>query len=223
MTSPHPDTSDFEHIADIKLPQIMQGAQLFLYGDKLVIMANRYRNIYGESFLNTQNKTDVIVYDVNTPENPKLIKFTELDGNYTDARMIDGELTVLTNLWLNRYRPMQNWKNAEDIKLEEISILPKNIDISYTTDEDKQNLKTGDESFPYNVSINKVKCADINYVLPTSESIKNINLDPSFTIISTIDIKNTKDTPDTTVAFGSTSSNHLSLDSLYLTTGVRVP
>jgi len=223
ITSPHPETSNFSHIADINLPKTMQWAQLFLYGEKLVIMANRYRNTYSDSFLNTQNKTDIIVYDIKDPVNPKLIKFTELDGNYTDARMIDWELTILSSLWLNRHRPTQYWNNAEEMDLEEISILPKNIDIAYTTESSKQNLNNGDESFPYSIQVNKVDCADINYVLPTAASTQNINLDPSFTIISTINLNETSNKPKTTVAFGNTSSNHLSKDSLYLTTNVWVP
>ena len=223
IKSPYPDTKDFEYVASITLPKVMNGAQLFLKDEKLVIMANRYREVREQGFLNNNSKTDVIVYDVSTPSQPQLIKFTELDGNYMDARLIDGELTILSSLWLNRYRPGQYRDTAEDVKITSSDILPKNIDIAYTTDTSKQNLSTGDEKFPYAVSINKANCTQINYVLPTSESTTQLGLDPSFTIISTIDIDNVDDAPTTTIAFGNTQSNHLSLDNLYLTTGIRVP
>jgi len=116
------------------------------------------------------------------------MRFTEIDGNYHDSRLIGDKLYIINQMWLDRYYPMQMRDDIDDIQLSDDEIHPKNIDIAYTTNNDKKNLKIEDTTFPYRVSVNTSDCNDIYYVLPTAQSIQEFGLHPSFTTVHVIDL-----------------------------------
>ena len=124
---------------------------------------------------------------------------------------------------MDRYRPMQNWDDIDDVELTQDDIHPKNIDIAYTKTDDKKNLKIGDDVFPYHVSINQADCNDIYYILPTKDSIEQFGLHPRFTTVNIIDLATTEIAPETTTTFGSTQTIHMATDNLYLTDSFYVP
>lgn len=217
------DLSRLDIITNINLPKHFYWIQMYVDWDQLIIISNRSRSTYIWGFLNTWNHVDVIVYDVTSPDDPELIRFTELDGNYHDSRRIGNKLYVVNQLRMDRYRPMQNWKTIDDVDLWEIDLLPKNIDVAYTTNESKKNLQVGNQTFPYHVSKNTADCSTIHYVLPTKESIEQFWLHPSFTVVNVIDLENTDNVPDITTAFGSTNTIHMASDNLYLTDHFYLP
>jgi hypothetical protein len=93
-----------------------------------------------------------------------------------------------------------NFKEVDDINIDVNNILPKKIDISKTSDENKQNLKLRGKNLPYNITAGNVaKCSDIEYVLPDSETMKKFDFNPSYNIISIIDTKNTSNEVKTKV------------------------
>ena len=217
------DLARLDVVTEINLPNTFNGIQLYRQGDNLVIISNRWRNNYDWGFLNNGNQVDVIVYDVSNPAKPALIRFTELDGSYHDSRVIWDKLYLINQLYLDRYRPMRQWKTVDDINLDEITISPKNIDIAYTKNSDKKNLIVGDQTFPYHISVNEADCNNIYYVLPSEESVEQFGLNPSFTTINVIDLSSTENTPDITTAFGNTNTIHMAKDNVYLTSNFYVP
>ena len=82
------DLTRLNVVSNINLPDTFNGIQMYRQKDNLVIIANRWRNNYKGGFLNNGNQVDVIVYNVSNPAKPALIRFTELDGNYHDSRLI---------------------------------------------------------------------------------------------------------------------------------------
>ncbi len=217
------DISRLDLITTIQLPDTFQGIQLYLQDDQLIIISNRRRNNREQSLLNNQQQVDVIVYNIANPKQPKLMRFTEIDGQYHDSRLIGDKLYIINQLWMDRYRPMQYYNNIDDLEIDVQDIQPKNIDIAYTNNDDKKNLKIEETVFPYNVSVNSSDCSDIYYVLPTADSIQQFGLHPSFTTINVIDLADTEVAPEITTTFGSTQTIHMSSDNLYLTDDIYLP
>ncbi|MBP7847879.1 beta-propeller domain-containing protein [Patescibacteria group bacterium] len=217
------DLDNAEVIKKLNLPSNFYGSQLYIEDDKLVIIGQRWSNSASNSFIDRGNKIDVIVYDVSNVEKPKLMKFSDLDGYYTDSRMIDGKLYLVSQLNVNRRWAFNGLEKLEDVELLEDDVLPKAIDISYTQDDDKQNLKIGDQTFPYRVGVHRPSCDSIFYVLPDKETVKQFGLQPSFTVVRVIDINDTEEEIQTTTAFGNTQTIHMSMDGLYLTNSFWMP
>lgn len=223
IASSNVDLRRADAIANIRLPDRFYGIQLYLQWDNLVIIANRRRDNYDWWLLNNGNQVDVIVYDISNKSKPKLSRFTELDGNYNDSRLIWDKLYIVNQLYMDRYRPMQYWDDIEDVELTQDDINPKNIDIAYTKNSDKKNLQIGNDVFPYHVSVNRADCNDVYYILPTKDSIDEFGLHPRFTTVNIIDLASTENTPETTTTFGSTQTIHMATDNLYLTDSFYVP
>jgi len=85
-TPTNKDLSDAEIAAKINIPSSIYNTQLFLNGNKLIILGTRYAS-KSDSILGS-NRTLVIVYDISDLENLKLEKLTEVYGSFEDARMI---------------------------------------------------------------------------------------------------------------------------------------
>ncbi len=217
------DLNDAAVVKKINLPSNFYGSQMYINDDMLVIIAQRYSNIASNSFLDRGNKIDVIVYDVSDVENPKMIKFSDLDGYYTDSRMIDGKLYLVSQVSVNRRWATQGLEKVDDVTLTDEDVLPKAIDISYTKDKADQNLSIGETTFPYRVGVHKPSCDSIYYVLPDKETVKQFGLQPSFTLVRVIDINEPSEEVQTSTAFGSTQTIHMSMDWLYLTNYFWMP
>ncbi len=217
------DLSRLEVLTNINLPNTFNWIQMYRQANNLVIIANRWRNNYNGGFLNNWNQVDIIVYDVSNPAKPDLVRFTELDGNYSDSRLIWDKLYVVNQLWVDRYRPMRQWNDIADVNLDWIQVVPKNIDIAYTKNDSKKNFTIDDTDFPYHISVNKTDCQNLYYVLPDKDSVEQFGMHPSFTTVNVIDLSSTENTPDITTAFGTTNTIHMAKDNLYLTQHFYVP
>lgn len=134
------DLDDAKVIKEINLPKNFNGSQMYLYDDKLVIIAQRWRNVHEQSFIDRNARTDVIVYDVKDPKIPKLLKLSDLDGNYHDSRMIDGKLYIISQLNVNWWYPPQIFEDIDDVEIMADDFLPKTIDIAYTSNDSDRNL-----------------------------------------------------------------------------------
>ena len=95
------DLSDAEIIAKINIPNSLSNIQLFLNGNKLVILGSRYAG-KSDSILGS-NRTLVIIYDINDLENLKLEKLTEVYWSFEDARMINDQLYLISSIYLILY------------------------------------------------------------------------------------------------------------------------
>lgn len=79
------------------------GQELFLNGDKLVLLTNSYKEVQTISrydFMPRPTNTEitkVIVYNVSNREKPEIIETYELSGNYYDSRMIGDFVYIISN------------------------------------------------------------------------------------------------------------------------------
>jgi uncharacterized secreted protein with C-terminal beta-propeller domain len=102
------DLTQSKQISKIKLPTSINGQKnLFLQNNTLVVLAQWYSNNPGSSkLIDRSNKLMVITYDVSNPAKPSLGKVVSLDGNYMDARLVDGTLRIVANQSINRWSMM---------------------------------------------------------------------------------------------------------------------
>ncbi len=130
----------------------------------------------------------VAIYDTSNLQNLKLLKFENLPGSFQDARLIGDQLYVISEMRMNRYA----W-NDQPMPL---SKALSSVEIS------AQWTKT-----------QAIDCSQISYVLPED---KNLNLDPAFTIISAMNIRDTAQKLETTALLTPSGEIHMSKNSLYL-------
>ena len=193
--------SDAEIVAKINIPTTLRDIQLFLNGDKLVILGSRYTSKY-DSIL-WSNRTIVIVYDISDLENLSLEKLTEVYGYFQDARMIDDQLYLISSINLSWY----------DIAWRDEPILFKDMQPKVT---DITLKKSSDSAKSYEKKVSTLPCDSIFYLLPSEDTMKETWIYPNFTLISQISLSNLNATPKQNLVFGNVNEIHMSQTSLYL-------
>lgn len=96
------------------------------------MMGQRWRshnNTNYRTYVDTSARTDIIIYDISDIENPQLDRFTDLDGSYMDARLINDDLYVVSQLSVNWWDLYQYYEANDTIDVSQL--LPTVRDISY--------------------------------------------------------------------------------------------
>ena len=195
------DLSDAEIAAKINIPSSIYSTQLFLNGNKLVILGTRYAS-KSDSIL-WSNRTLVIVYDVSDLENLKLEKLTEVYGSFEDARMIWDQLYLISSINLSWYSIA--WRD-DPVVFNEMK--PKLTDITLK--------KSVDWKKTYDKKVSSLPCDSIFYLLPSEDTMKETGTYPNFTLISQISLSDLDATPKQNLVFGNVDEIHMSQTSLYL-------
>ena len=195
------DLSDAEVVAKINIPDSLRDIQLFLNGDKLIILGSRYTS-KSDSVL-WSNRTLVIVYDISDLENLSLEKLSEVYGYFQDARMINNQLYLISSISLSWYDIA--WRD-EPILFEEMQ--PKITDITLK--------KSSESKRTYDKKVSSVPCESIFYLLPSEDTMKETWVYPNFTLISQISLSDLNATPKQNLVFGNVDEIHMSQSSLYL-------
>lgn len=217
--------NDLKVIKKINLPDGFYNPQLYIDVNRLVILASGYSNTdYSKRgyYFNRNTKTYSIVFDTSDINNPKLIKLHSSDGSFSKSRKIGDYVYVLSTNHISY--PYWNIKSEDEIVIEADKMLPRKIDISKTIDTAKQNFVLKGKKFPYNIKAGKISdCNSISYSLPDEETLKKIDFNPGYNIISAININNVSQEVETHVVAGSNNEIYMSLDNLYLTEGIWQP
>ena len=195
------DLSDAEIVAKINIPDSLSNIQLFLNGDKLVILGSRYSS-KSDSILGS-NRTLVIIYNISDLENLKLEKLTEVYGYFQDARMINDQLYLISSINLSRY----------DIAWRDEPVVFKNMQPKLT---DITLKKSSDSKKTYDKKVTTMPCDSIFYLLPSEDTMKETWVYPNFTLISQISLNDLDTTPKQNLVFGNVNEIHMSQTSLYL-------
>ncbi len=211
--------NDKKILKKISIPSSLYSPVMYLWWDKLTIVSSWYSNFDYSSkwyYINRNDKTYVIVFNISEIENPKLEKMYITDWNLSQSRKIGDYIYVISNNYFNI--PYYDFKSVDDIDFSVSDIMPQKIDISKTNIKSKQNLKVKWAIAPYNISSGDVAdCSKISYVLPDEETIKQYDFNPSYNVISVIDTKDTSKKVETSVIAGSNNQIYMSLDNLYMT------
>ncbi len=107
-------SSDLTLMKTIALPSSFASVEMYLSNGKLVLVGQKYTSAgpyYTYRFFAPETKTIVAVYDVTTPESPKLERYNQIDGQYRDSRLIGTTLYFLSTTDL-RLPPIYTMKYA---------------------------------------------------------------------------------------------------------------
>lgn len=76
--------------------------EMFVSGDRLIVICNPAYLCYGcyDVAVEAEEKTDIFVYDISSPENAVLLHKLSQDGSYNTARLYDGKLYLITNYYI---------------------------------------------------------------------------------------------------------------------------
>jgi len=196
-------------VSIVNIPKWFNKTQLFVTDDRLVILAGRYHNFRNSNrILWRDTRTSVAIYDISDVENIKLKKFTDLDWYYRNARMIENQLYILSEMNINRRTAYQRSEDKEEISFSKLS--PKAIDISIDEDTELRDI-----------SVSWPSCDQVSYIFPSDDTIEEINMYPVFTVISIIDIDDTEKKTSTSVLLANAWEIHMSEESLYITQNLR--
>jgi hypothetical protein len=200
------DLSDAEVLKKITIPATLSNIQLFLQNNYLIILGTRYSQT--ESVLGNA-RSIAIVYDITDMEHLLLKKLIEVQGSYQDARIVDGELYLISNISLNRY----------DIAYAEKpfvfnDILPTSIELVLKAN--PTSALTGNILNSYNKIKTSLPCNSIFYLFPSEETLKEHYLLPNFTLISKLSLENVEKKLEQKLVFGAVDEFHMSEEALYL-------
>jgi inhibitor of cysteine peptidase len=175
--------------AEIKMEEEFYPYQLFLHGDTLIVLGEKYEPFRYEE--NTVAKigrpisgmTTVRMYTITNPESPKLIREVGAEGHLNGARKTGDMLYFVTNVWPD-FWGMQN--------LEGDLLRPRAYDSS-----------EGKESSPLDYT-------DIT-ILPGA-------MEPSYSVITAINLSSPTESKVVTKGYlGGSEQLYMSEDNLYLT------
>ncbi|NUJ97272.1 hypothetical protein HGA92_00620 [Candidatus Gracilibacteria bacterium] len=217
-------SSELEVVKKIQIPETFYNGEIFIDAGRLAIVATGYVQYdYSYYWINRNTKTYVIVYNTTDIQNLKLEKIYSVDGDYTKSRKIGDYLYIISNNYINF--PYYSYDSKGIVPEFDLSkSLPKDIDITKTSDINDQNLVVKGKKFPYNVKTGTaIACNEIEYILPDADTMKQYSFNPSYNIISIINIKDTSKEVKNKVVFGNTGEIYMSLDNLYLTSHIYSP
>ena len=195
----------------INLPKTFNGAELYIWNNKLTVIATAYnRWEYRNYFISRNTRTYTSVFDVSNPEQPVLEKLHSSDGNYSKSRKIGEYVYILTNNYINY--PYYNTKDTPIISAK--NLLPKQTDITRVENSMTANVK----NLPYIAKTSSVAdCNEIEYIMPDEDTIEKYSFSPNYNIISVINTQNTKAKVQTKVIAGNNSEIYMSTENLYMT------
>lgn len=203
----------------VKLPEHFYSVELYIQDGRLVVLANWYpvRDFQKQYWAWYDPKTYVMVFDNSDIENLKLLKLYMTEWAYTQTRLIWDNLYVIWSKYFNYYT-LYSWVKVEDLKVKPEDVISNELDLTFTNDTDKQNVTVKWKDLPYTSNFwESVKCSDIEYLLPDDDTVNKYSFNPSFNIVSIINIKDVTKEVKNKVVFGDVHEIHMSQDSLYLT------
>lgn len=221
------DSTKTEILKKIKLPENFSNSKIYVAWNKLAIISNDYNNwpYYARYWFHRETKSVVAVYDITNIETPKLERYFKVDGNSIDSRKIWNTLYLITNSSINvpQYLFDKDSKFLDSKASSDFSssnIIPQKIEVKKTSKTTDQNLVLDWKKYPFNKSTWLVNdCSSIEYILPDPDNT-TIDINPSFTLISTIDLLNSEKSAKTKTIFGDVGNIYMSEKSLYINSSI---
>ena len=92
--------SDLTLAKSIKLPDTFSSMQMYLSGDRLIIVGSKYTDTnssWNYRWYAPETKTIALVYRVKDPSAPVLERYHQIDGSYRDSRVIGDTLYFVSS------------------------------------------------------------------------------------------------------------------------------
>lgn len=218
--------SDMRLEKTIALPDSFSSIEMYISWSKLVLIGHKYASsgaYYLYRYYTPENKTIVAVYDIISPENPKLERYNQIDGEYRDSRLIGSTLYFLST---NTLRLPPIYMTA-DTKLDNgeyaniVEKLQKNFALKNVVPQIKESrMSSSTGKYLQSIRSSVASCSDITFVLPDTETMKHIDFSPSFVSLSSFDITNPAMKMKSQLLFGDVGQIHMSQKSLYIASSI---
>ena len=216
--------SDLTLMKTISLPSSFASVEMYLSNNKLILVGQKYAEngpYYTYRFFIPETKTVVAVYDVTSPDSPKLERYNQIDGSYTDSRLIGSTLYFLstTNLRIPPiYMTSSAWTSAFDAVKWEIQ---KKFALNNVVPQIREARTNGSVGrFIQSIRASAASCSDVTFILPDDETLRNIDFTPAFVSLSSLDIMSPATKMKSEILFGDVSQIHMSRTSLYITSTI---
>ena len=194
----------------MRLPKSFNATDLLISNNTLALVSTRYtENNFDDrtSFFDTNTKTNVYVLNIANKTQPKIIRLFDFPGQLQDARLNDGKLYIVSNLYFSRgpiYRALQEKKPIDTIPTVS-NIIPSGMEAII-----KSSGKI--DKFASNPG-----CSNLQYILP--EKLNNFN--PNIAMVHTIDLNSDVPT-QTNLFYGNAGQIHLTDKSLYIVNSINL-
>jgi inhibitor of cysteine peptidase len=205
------DVTKLGLVNELVIPQNLYQTQLFLDQNRMVVVSSRWRDFPSKGwFLDINTRVTVMVFDMTDPRSPKFLSLRDLPGQYHDARLVNGELMLVQQMYPDRYR---GYQMRDKTTPEMHEIVPATIEVARSATPTRINNK----DLPIMITKTRPACEAISYALPDSATLQEYGLQPNFTIISKIPVQSAASPTKTAITIGTTSQIHATVDTLYLT------
>ncbi len=207
-------------VKKVKLPEHFNSIELYLQDWKLIVLANWYpvQAFQKQYWSWMDTKTYIMVFDTTDMEKLRLLKLYMTEWAYNKSRLIKDNLYIIWSKYFDYYTLYSGVEKIDDLKVIPGDVISNELDLTYTTDADKQNLTLKWKDLPYEVSSGEsVNCSDVEYLLPDEATTTKYSFNPSFNIVSVINLADLTKPVKNKVVFWDIREIHMSLDSLYMT------
>lgn len=217
--------SDTTLVKTIALPTDYSNVQMYLSGNKLVLVGQKYTStgpFYTYRYFAPESKAIIAVYDVSSPQDAKLERYNQIDGNYTDSRLIGSRLYFLSSTalrippyYMTKY---SEWDTAFDAT---VSKLKNDFALKNVVPQIREARLGGSLGrYIQSIRASAASCSDVSFILPDDATLENIDFTPSFVSVSSLDITRPTEKMQTQILFGDVSQIHMSASSLYITSTI---
>ncbi len=208
-------------VKKVKLPEHFNSIELYIQEWKMIVIANGFpvRDFQKQYWGGWYNpKTYIIVFDTTDIEKLKMLKLYMTEWAYTKSRLIEDNLYLIWSKYFNYYT-LYSWvENIDDLKVNPSDVISNELDLTYTTLAEEQNLTLKWKELPYKVSSwESVNCSDVEYLLPDDDTVEKYSFNPSFNIVSIVNLADLTKPIKNKVVFWDIGEIHMSLDALYMT------
>lgn len=206
------NVDDYKVKSFLNIPSSFWVENLFYHNKKIIILGQRQVLNEKEAFFDNINRTTILMFDVSNPEKPvQLEEVIESPGMYDDARIFNGNLYFVSNIYANpywNYQPVYWIKEGATMKNNKL----KNVDIEKDL-KPLTLLSIKDKK----ITENKVKydCSNIYFSFPNKETIEKYGLDLEFKIITKVNLSNLKEV-NQNIIVGSGYNLYMSPNAMYV-------
>lgn len=184
------DGDDMKLLHSFSFPDHFSPSELFLHGDKLLIVGHSYEEMEASKKVDDSNKmmiapinemTKAIVFNIKDPSNPKEERTISIEGHIVSMRKIDGKVYVVTNQF------PQYWLLREN---EDVDLRPRYKDSTVSG----ENLSVGYDQI---------------HIFPESK-------EGNYTIIAAFDLENPEKEAKITTYLGGGNQLYMSKENIYI-------
>lgn len=208
----------------ISLPENWRSVTLYLSSGKLVVVGTKYSNTqssWSYRWYAPDLKTVIALYSLTDTKNPVLERYHEIDGSYRESRVSDGILYFITSNPL-RFPPYYSGLYAKKDNGYALgrADAEKNFSLKQVVPDIRESFLGKKGKYTQSFRSSVASCKDITFVLPDNETMKRIDMNPSFVTISSLDLRSPTAKMTSDLVFGDVSEIHMSKNALYLTSVV---